>query len=108
MPRVCNLSWDNFPVDAVYIGRPSEWGNPFSIPKDGNRNTVIKKYREWIYSPAQKELFARVRSELKGKDLVCWCSPAPCHGDVLLEIANSAHPILDELTRMAQENGEYE
>ena len=27
-------------------------------------------------------------SELKGKDLVCWCSPEPCHGDVLLKYAN--------------------
>jgi len=27
--------------------------------------------------------------ELRGKDLVCWCSPLPCHADVLLELANA-------------------
>jgi hypothetical protein len=26
--------------------------------------------------------------ELRGKDLVCWCAPKPCHGDVLLRLAN--------------------
>jgi hypothetical protein len=28
------------------------------------------------------------RIELRGLDLVCWCAPEACHGDVLLEIAN--------------------
>jgi Domain of unknown function (DUF4326) len=37
-----------------------------------------------------------VRRELKGKDLVCWCIPgAPCHGDVLLVVANGAGRILE-------------
>jgi hypothetical protein len=26
--------------------------------------------------------------ELRGKDLVCWCAPKPCHGVVLLRLAN--------------------
>jgi hypothetical protein len=26
--------------------------------------------------------------ELRGRDLVCWCAPLPCHGDVLLELAS--------------------
>lgn len=32
----------------VYIGRPSKWGNPFVIGKDGTREEVIAKYAEWI------------------------------------------------------------
>ncbi|GAG87489.1 unnamed protein product, partial [marine sediment metagenome] len=31
-------------------------------------------------------------TELKGKDLVCWCAPLPCHADVLLELANPSIP----------------
>jgi hypothetical protein len=27
-------------------------------------------------------------SELRGRDLVCWCAPLLCHGDVLLALAN--------------------
>ena len=26
--------------------------------------------------------------ELRRRDLVCWCAPLPCHGDVLLRLAN--------------------
>jgi Domain of unknown function (DUF4326) len=69
--------------DRVYIGRPSKWGNPFVIGRDGTRDEVIEKYREWILK--QPELMQSLR-ELKGKHLVCWCSPEPCHGQVLLDL----------------------
>ena len=69
----------------VYIGRPSDWGNPFSIGKDGDRNEVIRKYREWIME--QPNLLKKL-PELKDKILACWCAPQACHGDVLLELAN--------------------
>ena len=69
----------------VYIGRPSKWGKPFSIGKDGNRDEVIRKYREWIQT--ETHLLESLH-ELEGKVLACWCSPQACHGDVLLELAN--------------------
>lgn len=69
----------------IYIGRPSKWGNPFYIGRDGNRETVIKKYKEWIQT--QPDLLQDLH-ELRGKTLSCWCKPFPCHGDVLLELAN--------------------
>jgi hypothetical protein len=68
----------------VYIGRPSKWGNPFVIGKDGSREQVIAKYRKWLL--AQPDLIAAL-PELKGKTLGCWCSPQACHGDVLAELA---------------------
>lgn len=71
----------------VYIGRPGRWGNPFRIGRDGNREEVIAKYRKWIME--RKHLHPIIKRELKGKVLGCWCSPLPCHGDVLLEIINS-------------------
>lgn len=67
----------------VYIGRPSKWGNPFVIGRDGDRDDVIRKYKEWILS--QPELL-RDLHELEGKVLGCWCSPEKCHGDVLSEL----------------------
>lgn len=73
------------PEGSVRIDRQSKWGNPFRIRVDGNRQTVIQKYRDWI--PNQPELMKSIH-ELRGKDLACWCSPFPCHGDVLLEMAN--------------------
>lgn len=70
----------------VYIGRPSLWGNPFTIGKDGTRAQVIVKYQAWL--DANPNLKARARSELRGKVLACWCKPLACHGDILSEVAN--------------------
>ncbi len=88
MPKVLNARvTGRVSLDAVYIGRPSKWGNHFVIGKDGTREQVIEKYRKWITS--QPLLMDEAKTELKGKDVICWCSPLPCHGDVLVEIANS-------------------
>lgn len=73
----------------VYIGRPSKWGNPFVIGRDGTRKEVVEKYREWIKN--QPELIASLE-ELKDKVLACWCSPQACHGDVLAEMVNQLYP----------------
>ena len=70
----------------VYIGRPGKWGNPFIIGVDGTRDEVIQKFKEWFYS--QPELVQQAKLELRGKILGCWCSPAACHGDVLVECTN--------------------
>lgn len=67
----------------IYIGRPSKWGNPFTIGKDGTRDEVIQKYREWIKTQPQ---LLNSLYELKGKVLGCWCYPKACHGDVLVEL----------------------
>ncbi len=64
----------------VYIGRPSKWGNPFSIGKDGNREDVISKYEAYIMD--SPKLLASL-PELQGKILGCWCKPKACHGDIL-------------------------
>lgn len=78
----------------VYIGRAngrrrlkaSPFANPFVIGKDGDRAEVIATYRAWLlYQP---DLLARL-PELAGKRLACWCSPAACHGDVLVELLNN-------------------
>ena len=90
------------PKTAVYVGRPSKWGNPYPltdpllphVPKDEKRRLVIAEYRKYLLNnPA---LLAALPG-LKGKDLVCWCAPLPCHADVLMELANSlAQPSLSD------------
>jgi hypothetical protein len=86
MPRVFNKHHkDEAAWQAVYVGRPSKWGNPFEIGKDGTREEVISKYAGWIQT--QPDLLDQL-PELKGRDLVCWCFPASCHADVLLALAN--------------------
>ena len=66
----------------VYIGRPSQWGNPFEIGKDGTRSEVIKKYKNYA-----REKFSKSELlELDGKILGCYCRPKKCHGDALIEL----------------------
>lgn len=69
-----------------YVGRPTIWGNPFKIGRDGSRKEVIQKYREWILT--QPALIEQLPT-LRGKILGCWCAPKPCHADVLLQLANA-------------------
>jgi len=69
----------------VFVGRPSIWGNPYVIGKDGTREEVIAKYREYLMKDTF--LLSRIK-ELKGKVLGCYCSPLPCHAEILAEIAN--------------------
>lgn len=73
--------------DYVYIGRPSRFGNPFVIGKDGTRAEVIEKYRDYFY--ANPVLMQEAISELAGKRLGCYCAPKACHGDVLAEYVNA-------------------
>jgi hypothetical protein len=87
MPRVLNKYKDKpLPPDSVYVGRPSKWGNPFEIGKHGTREEVIQMFSELVEQIP--EFRVQIKRELCGKDLVCFCSPNPCHGDVLLRIAN--------------------
>ena len=78
----------------VYIGRPSEWGNPFVIGVHGNRSEVVLMHREWLdglrNGPNGEEPPTReqIRS-LRGLRLGCWCrSDQQCHGDYLAILAN--------------------
>lgn len=87
MPKVLNRYGylKLVPVGAVLVARPSKWGNPFKIGRDGSRSEVVALYRQYILS--NPKLMAAL-PELKGKDLVCYCAPFLCHADILLELAN--------------------
>jgi hypothetical protein len=85
--RVLNKSICAPADNAVYVGPPSIWGNPFVIGKDGSRAEVIDKYETWLMS--QPQLLSKLH-ELHDKNLVCWCAPQACHADVLLRLANKS------------------
>lgn len=85
-PRVLSKR-DGMPSGAVYVGRPSRFGNPFVIGKDGDRAAVVARFEKAILD--NPDLLAAAKAELRGKDLVCWCAPKACHADVLLRIANA-------------------
>ncbi|TAN03218.1 MAG: DUF4326 domain-containing protein [Rhodanobacteraceae bacterium] len=93
MPHPLVKHWKREGAD-VYIGRPSAFGNPFKIGRDGDREQVIAKFRAWLH--VNPYLMRLARRELAGKTLGCWCAPHACHGDVLAEIANSDAPLPPE------------
>lgn len=75
----------------IYIGRGSVYGNPYIIGKDGDRDEVIRKYKEYFYNRiARDSQFKQAVDWLKGKDITlgCYCKPLPCHGDVIVEYLN--------------------
>jgi hypothetical protein len=64
----------------------SKWANPFQVGRDGDRPTVIEKYREHLTS--RQDLMDSL-PELAGRALGCWCAPLACHGDVLVELVKA-------------------
>ena len=85
-PVVLNIKTDVVDLDVdVYCGRPSKWGNPFVVGRDGDRNLCIVRYIEWFNN--QDDLIDSL-PELRGKNLVCYCAPHACHCDYLIRRAN--------------------
>ena len=76
-----------------YIGRGNPLGNPYIIGKDGTREEVIIKYRNWmisegIYNPTIRKEFIRLHklAQTQPVNLVCFCAPQACHGDIIKAI----------------------
>jgi hypothetical protein len=84
------------PKNAVYVGRPGKFGNPFNLTRDRTAAEVVSAFEQWLTLdhvtagiPEKKATILNSMHELKGKDLVCWCrAGSPCHANVLLKIAN--------------------
>lgn len=75
------LAWAKASGRFARIDRNSDWGNPFEMPTDGDRDTVCDSYE--IFFPRKFSLHSRL-NELAGKVLGCWCYPQRCHGDYLV------------------------
>lgn len=70
----------------VYVGRPSIFGNPFTIGKNGNREEVIEKYRDYFLNKINSNLqFKKAVEKLRGKVLGCWCYPKDCHARIIID-----------------------
>jgi hypothetical protein len=81
------------PAGAIYVGRPTRWGNRWQAgdgvvdtPKQAVRAFEMACQRSRLDDPVWFEHWLK---PLRGHDLLCWCPPGtPCHGDVLLRLAN--------------------
>ena len=70
-----------------YPAKPSIFANPYKIGKDGTREEIISKYKDYIINKLNGDAsLVRQLISLKDKKLGCWCCPEYCHGNVLLEL----------------------
>jgi hypothetical protein len=86
------------PGNAIYVGRPTKYGNPFRVGHPGplNREPLDNEGAVGFFEDMLADLEFREAagypgdlSDLRGKDLACWCGPGEvCHADVLLKVAN--------------------
>lgn len=86
LTKVVNI--DKNPEYDTYIGRGSQWGNPYAIGYDGDREEVIRKFR-YDFERGLMKFTKEDTLNLKGQTLGCHCRPAPCHGDVIAEYLNT-------------------
>lgn len=101
-------------LPAVNVARPTKWGNPHdwrewrdSWPFEANPPHAEMSRDDWCRGMAVEAfendivdgIIRRSFSELRGKNLACWCPigghPNSCHADILLRLANS--PSCDEV-----------
>jgi len=77
------------PDGAIIVSRPSHWGNPYPVAKWGRAQAVMLYGFDLAHHVLGSAIYDRIREELGGHDLACWCPlDQPCHADVLLSIAN--------------------
>jgi hypothetical protein len=84
------------PENTVKVDRSTVYGNPFPAGKPSQAAEAVRVFRHWIcetdpweYGQTMDERRRPNLTPLRGKNLACWCKPgAPCHADVLLELAN--------------------
>lgn len=79
------------PENTVSVARPGMWGNHAAV-REGTPTgqAAVDAFQRWVETEASDAWKGRAKIDLRGKNLACWCRPgAPCHGDVLLKLANT-------------------
>lgn len=83
---LATIKWAEDNNKFIRVDRFSDWGNPFEMGKDGDRDAVCNNY-ENHFIPYKPSLTKKIY-ELKGMALGCWCAPLRCHADHLKTLAD--------------------
>lgn len=84
----------------VFIGRGhgSQWGNPFSHLENtiaefkvDTREEAVREHRSWFLK--QPKLLLDLY-KLRGKILGCYCKPAACHGDTIIDLIENCYYVV--------------
>lgn len=104
------------PPGAVYVGRPSQWGNPAKIGEYyrlpgacpvlvSNNYLAVDLFYQYCkrFALEEPERFLRWVYPLIEKNLCCWCSLGEvCHADVLLFIVRSVKPVFLQVDQVGE------
>ena len=86
------------PENTVSVTRPGKWGNPFNVCETRTRLEAYNEFQDMVMRSSKSDIrqrvfypsIATIKTELKGKNLACFCPLNElCHADILLKIANS-------------------
>lgn len=83
---LATIKWAEDNNKFIRVDRFSDWGNPFEMGKDGDRDAVCNNYKNH-FIPYKPSLTKKIY-ELKGMALGCWCAPLSCHADHLKTLAD--------------------
>ena len=81
----CRSKGWKMPQNAIYVGRPTIWGNPWTLGECyGDRTLTTHRYGRMLDEMPHEQLLDLIRPLVR-HDLACWCRlDQPCHADHLL------------------------
>lgn len=119
MITVVNKHWHKPTNNDIFIGRGSPLGNPYSHLRSSKENIInvatreeaIKKYADWLddqyntSASVKTVIDGLVQRELRGEstNLVCYCAPSPCHGEIIKQKILSLLPFKLMLNKPAMD-----
>lgn len=103
MIQIVNKYKHKSTLNDIYIGRGSILGNPFShkentkaLYKVDTANESLEKYKVWLIENFNSNreiknylLSIKEESKLTDINLVCFCKPKACHGDIIKEFVDN-------------------
>ncbi len=81
--------------EGYYIGRPSKFGNPFKIEGEQTREIAIQRFAYGFINAIKKRNPPTIQElqkleahllEHQKLNLICYCAPLPCHGDLIKQV----------------------
>jgi hypothetical protein len=92
--RVWNKRFSGVPREAMYVGRPTMWGNPIVVRPGVTHKLAVAAFTLGVLESEDRD-FQLIRrglfnGALMGRELVCWCTTRSgagvCHAKVLAQM----------------------
>jgi len=92
--KITNWHYIGRPMkNSVLYGHGSDLANPYRLEKGQEKGSTLELYSNWLHERYKEKTSSQYNEllqilsyslELSGIALVCWCTPLPCHGHVIV------------------------